>query len=244
MIRYESRDGVAIITLDRPEKRNALDNAMCVGLRAAWERFSAEDEARVAVLTAVGPVFSAGADLNDMPAETFPFAIPEIGIAIDKPVIAATSGAVIGAGLAIVAGCDLCVAAEDTRFVYPEAKVGAAVGYIAGIVARLPHKVAMELMFTGEPLPARRAYEAGFVNRLVPAGEQLAEALRMAQGIAANAPLVIGMLKRMVRETLPRSPAERALAARREMDRVAQSEDRAEGARAFREKRPPKFRGR
>jgi enoyl-CoA hydratase/carnithine racemase len=241
-VHYQAEDGIALITLDRPAKRNALSDSMCTQLHAAWTRFRDSDTERVAILTGAGDVFTAGADVNTPFAHFFD-AFPEVGVKLDKPVIAAVAGPVVGGGVSMVAMCDLCVAADTTRFIYPEAQLGLTVGLIAALVARIPHKVAMEVMLLGGALDAARAYEIGFVNRVVPAGEQLRVAREMALGLAAAAPMVITALKRFVRDTLPRSPAERAQEARREIDQVFASADSKEGMAAFHEKRKPVFRG-
>ena len=243
-IRYESGDGIALITIDRPAKRNALTSAMCADLHAAWQRFAASDDVRVAILTAAGDdIFTAGADLNDPPPQ-FWQAVPNIGVPVSKPIITAVSGPVIGAGVVIVAMSDLCVASETARFIYPEAKVGIALGLVSSITTRIPQKVAMELMLLGEPIDAARAYQVGMVNRVVPAGKQLEAAKDMARVLAANAPLVVGMLKDMVIEALPRGSTESMFHTQRAINRVLQSEAVKEGLLAFREKRAPQFRGR
>ncbi len=244
LIRYESADGIAVITIDRPAKRNALSVDLCAQLYSAWKRFDASESDRVAILAATGDeVFTAGADLKNPPLK-FWQAVPGIGVPLDKPVIAAVSGLVLGGGVVIVAMCDLCVAADNTRFQYPEAKVGIAGGIISAAVARLPHKIVMELMLLGEPLAAERAYQVGFVNRIVPVGQQLSAARQMGATLAAGAPLVLSLLKRMANETLPHSPVEKMYRTQREIDGVMQSEDAREGLAAFGEKRAPKFRGR
>ena len=243
-IRYESGDGIALITIDRPAKRNALTSSMCADLYAAWQRFAASDDVRVAILTAAGDdIFTAGADLNDPPPQ-FWQAVPNIGVPVSKPIITAVSGPVIGAGVVIVAMSDLCVASETARFIYPEAKVGIALGLVSSITTRIPQKVAMELMLLGEPIDAARAYQVGMVNRVVPAGKQLEAAKDMARVLAANAPLVVGMLKDMAIEALPRGSTESMFHTQRAINRVLQSEDAREGPLAFREKRAPQFRGR
>lgn len=144
-IRYEAAEGIAVITIDRPAKRNALTSAMCAELHAAWHRVAESEDVRVAILTAAGDdIFTAGADLNDPPPQ-FWQAVPNVGVPVSKPIIAAVSGAVIGAGVTMVAMSDLCVAAANTRFIYPEAKVGIALGLVASIATRIPHKLAMEI---------------------------------------------------------------------------------------------------
>jgi enoyl-CoA hydratase/carnithine racemase len=242
-IRYDASEGIATITLDRPAKRNALTRQMCADIAAAWRRMAADDSVRVAIITSSSDVaFTAGADLTDPPTN-FPYALPEIGIQLNKPVIAAVAGHVVGAGFTLVMQCDLCVAAENTRFVYPEAKIGAALGLVAGLSARIPYKIAMEAMLIGDPLTAQRAYEVGFINRVVPVGQQLATAREMAATLAGNAPLVMAMLKQFTRETMPTSPVERQYRTRAAMDVVGNSADMQEGLAAFRDKRKPKFSG-
>jgi enoyl-CoA hydratase len=243
-IRYESADGVATITIDRPAKRNALSGPMCDALHAAWQRFAASEEDRVAILTGAGnDVFTAGVDLNDPPAH-FWQAVPNVSVPVPKPIIAAVAGPVVGGGVTFVAMSDLCVAADNTRFIYPEAKVGIAAGLIASIAVRIPHKLAMELLLLGDAIDVTRAHQIGLVNRIVPAGEQVTVARTMAKTIAGNAPLVVGMLKQLALETIPRGPVEQMYRAQQAVDRVRQSEDAKEGPRAFREKRKPNFRGR
>ena len=240
-IDYTSQGGVATIRINRPAKRNALSGMLCDQLRAAWVRLRDSDD-RVGLLCAEGDTFTAGADLTNPPSD-FWRAVPDVGIDIGKPVIAVVQGPVVGMGVTILAFCDLCVAADDARFIYPEAKVGVAMGLITAIGARIPHKIAMELMLLGGPLNAQRAYEAGLVNRVVPRGQEMETALQMAQTIAQSAPLVIKLLKDLTRQTLAHSPVEAMYRTSAQTLEVQRSADAAEGLLAFKEKRSPKFVG-
>jgi enoyl-CoA hydratase len=234
--------GIALITIDRADKMNALNEGVIQGLRCAWQRFAESDE-RVAVLAASGRAFSVGADIKDAPREMWQ-GVPSVGVEIYKPVIAAVHGWCIGGAYCIVQMCDLAVAAENTVFKYPEAQVGFTGGLIASAVARLPHKIAMEFLLLGQDLTAARAYEVGMVNRVVPTGSEREAALEYARILARSAPLVVGTLKRFTLGTLNKSPAEAAAIARAELLLVRDSADGAEGRRAFGEKRPPQFTGR
>jgi len=235
--------GVALITIERADKMNALNEGVIQGLRGAWQRFADSGE-RVAVLAAAGErAFSVGADIKDAPREMWQ-GVPSVGVEVNKPIVAAVHGWCIGGAYVIVQMCDLVVAAENTVFKYPEAQVGFTGGLIASAVARLPHKIAMEFMLLGQDLPARRAYEVGMVNRVVANGTQREAALEYARILVRSAPLVVETLKRFSLETLNASPAEAAALARRQLLLVRDSDDGAEGRRAFTEKRSPTFAGR
>ena len=242
LVKVESSEGITTITMARPEKRNALTQELCDGLYDAWRAFEAGGD-RVAVLQADGPAFCVGADLKDPPAAMWK-AVPDVSWKLGKPVIAATQGWVIGGGICLVMTCDLMVSADTTKFMYPEAKVGVFGGLMPGIVSRMPHKVAMELLLLGEEIPAKRAYDVGFVNKVVPPGEERKEARRMATVIANSAPLVIRTLRDFANQTLARGPAEIFVPERYKLEQIANSEDRKEGTAAFREKRPARFKGR
>jgi enoyl-CoA hydratase/carnithine racemase len=241
VVTYESSESIAVIAIDRPEKRNALSVSVVDELADAWRRFSASDD-RIAVLTATGDQsFTVGADLNDIPHNLWR-AVPGIGVEVE--IVGAVAGWVVGGGLVLANQCDLLVAADNTMFLYPEAKVGFSGGLISSLAARIPHKIAMEVLLVGEALAVQRAYEIGFVNRIVPVGQQRTAALDYARKLAANAPLVLKLLKRFVGRTLPKGPSELAGIARRDVDAVTESDDLSEGLAAFREKRTPSFKGR
>ncbi len=178
-VTVEDRGAISIIRINRPERLNAISQAVAVELQQAFKSFDADPGKRVAILSASGNrAFTSGADVNDLP-ELWR-AIPNVGFQTDKPIIAATSGWVVGGGIVLVMMCDLMVSTEDTQFYYPEARLGVTAGGISSLAARMPHKLAMEIMLLGSKIPARRAYEVGFVNRVVPNGEHETEALAMA----------------------------------------------------------------
>jgi len=243
-VTYESRDGVAVITINRPARMNAIGPEVEAGLARAWARLNDSPEDRVGILTGAGErAFSAGRDRDAQDPPDYRSFTPGVGVALDKPLIAAVSGWCVGGAIVLVAMCDLCVATRDARFTYPEPKLGFAGGMIASLAARIPHKIAMELMLLGEVVDAQRAYEAGLVNRLAEPGRHLDEAMALARRLAANAPLVMAMLKRLAAATVPQSPVEAAGLAWRENERVFRSADYREGLESFRAGREPRFRG-
>jgi len=222
---------------------NAIDEAMEKALAAAWHRFNASDD-RVAILTGAGEkAFSAGKDLSYKAFPEYRRFVPGFDIEVKKPIIAALNGWCIGGALTLVQMSDLCVASKSTRFTYPEAKIGFAGGMIAGLASRIPHKVAMEIMLLGEELSVERAYQVGLVNKIVEDEELMPTAQRMARRLADNAPLVLEMLKGLVRQTVSPSPTERISQALHPIERVMVSEDFREGMQAAREKRQPRFTG-
>ena len=243
LVRYESAGHVATITMDRSTAHNALNNALCDELREAWMRFRDSDD-RVAVLAASEEAyFSVGADVGDLPVKMW-HAVPGLGVELDKPVIAATSGWVVGGGFVLVQMADMCVASETTRFIYPEGKIGTTAGGVSSVVARMPHKIAMEFLLVGEEMSAERAYQIGFrANKVVPKGQHVALAQEMAAKIAGNAPLVVQALKKLARDAMPKGPLETVAEVRRTLDAIRESEDLKEGVAAFRDKRKPKFKG-
>ena len=246
LIDYRSEDGIATITLNRPEKMNALSNGLVAELIQAFERLQDGDD-RVAILTGAGErAFSVGADLRDPPRDPELWeCMPGVGVMVDKPIVAAVQGYCVGGAFCLVEFCDLAVADETADFFYPEAQIGFCGGLIAGLAARIPHKLAMEFMMTGRHFDAERAADIGMVNRAVPRGESMAAAREYATVLRDSAPIVLRTVKRFVRDTVvARGPSELQALARRELLSISRSEDQKEGGRAFREKRKPVFTGR
>src|SRR5215204_4921906 len=206
VVAVESRGPVTIVSINRPEKLNAINKAVAIELQQAFAEFDRSAQ-RVAILTgAGGRAFSAGADVTDLP-ELWR-CVPTVGIATDKPIVAAVAGWCIGGGLVMAMMCDLLVAAENARFSYPEGKVGITGGMIAGLAARIPHKIAMEMMLVGEPIDAERAYQVGLANRIVGNGKEIEEAVMLAMKIVDLAPLALATMKRFVNDhVLPKGPA-------------------------------------
>jgi len=243
VVTVEERGPVSVIAIDRPEKLNAINKAVAIELQDAFAAFD-RSEQRIAIITGKGGrAFSAGADVTDLP-ELWR-CVPTVGIVTEKPIIAAVSGWCIGGGLVMAMMCDLLVATESARFSYPEGKVGITGGMIAGLAARIPHKIAMEIMLVGEPMSARRAYESGLANRVVPDGAEIDEAMALAEKIVDLAPLALAAMKRFVNDgVLPKGPSELAARYGAELAAVRNSADAAEGVRALKERRKPRYEGR
>jgi enoyl-CoA hydratase/crotonobetainyl-CoA hydratase len=243
--------GVMVLTINRPARRNALDLPTAEALAAALDELEARSDVHVGVLTGAGGSFCAGMDLKAF-AETGqrPITASRGGLGIvgrppAKPMIAAVAGHVLGGGFEVALACDLIVAAEGTVFGLPEVKRGlvAAGGGAVRLTRRLPHHLAMELLLTGEPLPAARGAELGLVNRLVPPAELLQAARALAAVVARNAPLAVAATKRIAVESAEWPAAEAFTRQAAYSDPVRLSRDAAEGARAFTEKRPPVWTG-
>ncbi|MWD29358.1 enoyl-CoA hydratase [Aquicoccus sp. SCR17] len=240
-IRHEGK--VTIFTINRPDRLNAINKAVAEDLQRGFAEFDASDQ-RVAVLTGAGDrAFTSGADVNDLP-ELWR-CVPTVGIVTQKPIICAVDGWCVGGGLVMAATADLCVATERARFSYPEGKLGLTGGIIAALAARIPHKMAMELMLLGRVASGQRAYEMGLVNEVAPDGKHLEVAMGMAEEMAGMAPMVLETLKSMVNDhMLPKSPAEQMALTQATLGAVRDSADLQEGLAAYREKRKPNFTGR
>jgi enoyl-CoA hydratase/carnithine racemase len=249
---YAERDRVAWITLNRPDKLNALNRTVFVELGHALKRLDASETAAVGVLTGEGRAFAAGADIQDyVDISVHDYrAFMDVGRAVSdriaalrKPVIAAVRGFALGGGFELVLACDLVVAADNARFGLPETKLGLVPG--GGGTQRLPRLVgrmrATELMITGRFLTADEAQAWGIVNQVVPKDELLARAQEMADVVAAQAPGAVSTIKRIVREGAD-APLPTALSLEQDATaRLIVSDDAREGIAAFIEKRPPRF---
>lgn len=248
---YEASGDVAVITLNRPDRRNALSIAACRQLRAAWDRFEADPVQKVAIITGAGDrAFCAGYDIaekqhgNAVSEADFAPRV-ETRLFVTKPVIAAVNGAAVAAGMALVESCDLVVAAEHAWFGLPEVRLGIGVAPFVQSLWTLPHHILMELLLTGDPLTARRGYEIGFVNRLAARETLMEESLRLARTIAANAPLVVRATKAMLYCGIEAMGMPAAHKAAQELFLpVRKSDDAKEGFRARAERRAPRWKGR
>jgi len=249
---FEARDdGIAIVTLNRPESRNALGKEIRQGLFAAWERFERDPELRIAILTGAGDkAFCAGGDLKEMmelglavpPRDMFP--VPGDNIELSKPTIAAINGLAYAGGWMIAQACDLCVASTSAKFAVTEVKVGRSSPWAAPLIHMIPQRIMMEILLTGKPITAQRAYEIGLVNRLAEPARLLEAALELAGEILEGAPLSVRAAREtvMLSTEMGRSAALRA--ARHASESAYLSEDAREGPRAFAEKRRPNWKGR
>lgn len=247
----ERRGPVMIITMNRPEVRNAVNHAMAIGLEKACDAFEADPDVRVAVLTGADGYFSSGMDLKAMARGEAPLtenrgALGLAGRPPRKPLIAAVEGPALAGGCELALAADLIVAANDSQFGIPEPKRGliAAAGGVMRLRERLPRNIAMQLALTGDPMQATRLAELGLINVLTEPGHALAAALELAERIAANAPLSLVGSKRIVDETTDWTTAD-AFAEQYDIASTALfSEDATEGVRAFNEKRAPVWLGR
>lgn len=247
----ETRGHVLIITINRPQARNAVDSAVAEQIAAAIDELDRGTELRVGVLTGAGGTFSAGMDLKAA-ARGEPSSAAGRGFAglveapPRKPLVAAVEGPAMGGGFELALACDLVVAGRSARFGLPEVKRGliAGGGGALRLPRRIPHHLAMELLLTGRAIPADRAAELGVVNQVCADGDVLDQALALADEVASNAPLALEAVKRVVHELSGRPEPEAFEAQRQEIRALRESEDFTEGVRAFSERRAPQWTGR
>jgi enoyl-CoA hydratase/carnithine racemase len=250
-VRVDVHGGIATITLDRPEVRNAIDKPTADALAAALDEVDARADVTVVVITGAGGTFCAGMDLKafnatkERPLHDVRGAFGIVRKPPVKPVIAAVEGNALGGGLEIALACDLIVATTSSKLGLPEVKRGlvAAAGGVIRLPRRIPRGVAMELILTGEAISAQRALELGLVNRVAADGEALAVAHELAVAIASNAPLAVRAAKRIADESADWVLEEAFDLQAPYTDEVRSSKDAAEGARAFVEKRAPQWSG-
>lgn len=251
VVRYERRGPVTWVTIDRPAVRNALNSDARDGLWKGIRAFNADPEAKVLVLTGAGTAaFCAGADLTEMSEQALtvppPDFLPQIGrnIMVDKPVIGAINGACLAGGFLLAQGCDLLVASTHATFAVTEVTVGRGAPWAVPLTAMVPRAIAMEMLVTGQPITAQRAYDVGLVNRVVDPDDLVDTVQELGERIAANAPLSV----RAAKQTVALLDADRLDQAFEEAERIWRpvylSADAQEGPAAFREKRAPDWTGR
>jgi len=252
MILTETRGRVGLITLNRPQALNALNNQLMREVMDALESFDKNDTIGAMVITGTEKVFAAGADIKEMADKTIEQMMDRDHVAvfgrirtIRKPVIAAVSGWALGGGCEVALSCDMIVASESAQFGQPEINIGVIPG--AGGTQRLTRSVgkaiAMEMILNDRRLSAQEARQLGLVNRVVPVEGYLEEAIKLAEEIAARAPLAVRAAKRLINQSFERTLTEGLAAEKQEFYNLFASEDQKEGMRAFIEKREPEWKG-
>ena len=247
VVETSALDDVLVITLNRPEARNAIDSAMSLGVLDALATLDNDDSLRVGVLTGADGTFCAGLDLKAFATDGLPARIDDVfRLGCTKPLIAAIEGVAVGGGLEMALIADLLVASEDARLGSTEVKFGLfpAGGALLRLPRHLPQSLVAELAFTGRLISAREDLEHGLVVRVCVPGRTLETALELSTAIARNAPLGVQAVKQLLRLVPGRSEDELWSEQRTLADAVFHTEDAQEGARAFAEKRPPEWRGR
>jgi enoyl-CoA hydratase len=247
----ERRERTLLITINRPDQRNAVNAAVAQGIAAALDELDSDDALSVGVLSGAGKGFCAGMDLKAFVKGEFPYAGDRGFAGITqrssiKPLIAAVEGFAVAGGLEVALACDLIVAARGAKLGIPEVKrsLVAAGGALLRLPRALPRNVAYELALTGDPIDAERAHQLGMVNRVAEPGQALDMALELAEAIAANGPLALAASKRILVESVDWSEAEFWERQGEIAGPVSASEDAREGATAFAEKRAPVWKGR
>ena len=251
-VEFETKGHLAIITLNRPDARNAINGMMAEGIESALDKFEGDPNLWVAILTANGKAFCAGADLKEISAGNGGALSTKkggfAGIARrerTKPLIAAITGSALAGGTEIALSCDMIVCADTTNFGLPEVKRSLVAG--AGGLFRLPRVIgmpmALEVILTGDPLSSQRAYELGMVNKVVPEADVMAEATSLADRIMANAPLAVQASRTVTVDALKKGDDELWKASGTAFAGLVTTEDFKEGPRAFIEKRAPVWKG-
>jgi enoyl-CoA hydratase len=250
---YEKRGPYAVITINRPEARNAVNGAVAEGIEAGIDALEADDSVWLGVLTGVPPVFCAGADLKEINSgNAGGLATKRGGFGgivqreRSKPVIAAVDGPALAGGTEIVLSCDLVVASTTATFGIPEVKrsLVAAAGGLFRLGRKIPLNIAMECALTGDPISAEQAHHFGLVNELVDPGQALDAAIKLAERVCANAPIAVRESRRVVLEATNAPDDVGWKMSAEGMGKAMASEDFSEGLTAFIEKRPPQWKGR
>jgi enoyl-CoA hydratase/carnithine racemase len=252
---YEQDEGIVTITLNRPEALNAINRQLRQELNQAIVRFDGDEQARVAIITGAGRAFCAGRDLKERAADNAAGVQARASDSMGadglawfeqtwKPMIAAINGYAMAGGWAIAQICDLRLAAEDAMMGITEAKWSLLPPFATALPKLIPVAAALELVMTAQPITAQRAYEIGFVNRVVPRGRLMDEARALARLITDNAPLSVRYFKELAYRGLDMSDSALAALTRHIYDQLLRTEDSKEGPRAFAEKRKPQWKGR
>lgn len=252
-VEYDQQGSHAIIKINRPEARNAINGEVAQGIETALDRIEEDDGVWVGILTGEPPVFSAGADLKEINSGNAGALVTERGGFAGivqrertKPLIAAVDGSALAGGTEIVLACDMVVASKNAKFGVPEVKrsLAAAGGALFRLGRKVPFNVAMELALTGDPIDAERAHHFGLVNRLVEPGEALGAAVELAEQVCANAPVAVRASRKVMLEATSAPDEVGWKMSAEAMAAAMSSEDFSEGLTAFIEKRPPEWKGR
>ncbi len=252
---YERQEHVVVITLNRPDALNAINRQLRQELVEAINQFDGDAGANVAIITGAGRAFCAGRDLKERVADNaagvqararntmspdHPYILPRTW----KPLIAAVNGHAVSGGWSIAQICDIRLAAEDAKLGISESKIGLLPPFATVLSQMIPLSYVLELVFTAQPVTAQRAYEMGFLNRVVPGDQLMPEALALAQQIADNAPLAVQAFKELAYRGLNMSSQDISALTYHMYDELLKTEDSREGPKAFAEKRKPQWKGR